>query len=876
MPLPKILSLSSNPKKFDFSNEFDIVLNTITSMDDTNPNIIRYEPIRDLLEQFYTMKLTNINKLLGKLFRNLNTLMTKHSSTKEYDEVINLDSFYKNAIEAIEELSGIKTYDETFIKKIISSITQVTATAKNENKSIYSNLYCSLLIIHYYPIVILDTIFLNAQTNISRLKTNIPKLKDTYTESINEIVNEINLSDDVLINLRADKVAAAAAKDAELQSARDDAAAKDAELQSAKAAAAAAAAALKAAQEEADALASANDKEVAEATKSAAHSAADAALLAADDAEKACAHIKESIERRIKVINYTDTTSDIQQIKKVIREAYDAIAAAESEAVTAEQNSKKANAAADSIKIAITSKVNIKQAVDAAKVLIDETNNSTRVAIAAARNVRDYIIKIEPPPDRIAAPNKIFGIGGSNTSDDIMVGGAPGDIKNTLTIINDVLDETDKTGSLIKYSTKIFYKALTILSISIGLSIDINSSNIIVNQIKKLVNDEVIEEFTLAAAPPPPPPPATPATPAAPVGVGAPPPPPPATPATPATTLTPAQEIVTSIESIFDSSIDNYPYFGEIIDDIFNNFYNTDEKKLVEKLKRAQIEDTTKKNKLIEVQNNQNYAELAVNNAKKLAEKEHQTAKASADKDLASATDIKDNARIALGAFPSNIANDLERAYTDLARANITKTKAAAAAAAAVPPVPQAITQAFDDANTAFDAATAAAALVDAAAAAAVTAAAAAAAAGTTFTSNDVTTFTNAITAFTNAKAKVEDVAAATTATDATATNALSKAATATRIAREEAEEAAKGLLSAFAEVKAQANKKSKPITIKNMKSTIDGGILKCFIKILSSSDSPEEPTKKGGQKTQKNRYRGGIRKNMNSIDSFDSIDSDL
>jgi hypothetical protein len=875
MPLPKILSLSSNPKKFDFSNEFDIVLNTITSMDDTNPNIIRYEPIRDLLEQFYTMKLTNINKLLGKLFRNLNTLMTKHSSTKEYDEVINLDSFYKNAIEAIEELSGIKTYDETFIKKIISSITQVTATAKNENKSIYSNLYCSLLIIHYYPIVILDTIFLNAQTNISRLKTNIPKLKDTYTESINEIVNEINLSDDVLINLRADKVAAAAAKDAELQSARDDAAAKDAELQSAKAAAAAAAAALKAAQEEADALASANDKEVAEATKSAAHSAADAALLAADDAEKACAHIKESIERRIKVINYTDTTSDIQQIKKVIREAYDAIAAAESEAVTAEQNSKKANAAADSIKIAITSKVNIKQAVDAAKVLIDETNNSTRVAIAAARNVRDYIIKIEPPPDRIAAPNKIFGIGGSNTSDDIMVGGAPGDIKNTLTIINDVLDETDKTGSLIKYSTKIFYKALTILSISIGLSIDINSSNIIVNQIKKLVNDEVIEEFTLAAAPPPPPPPATPATPAAPVGVGAPPPPPPATPATPATTLTPAQEIVTSIESIFDSSIDNYPYFGEIIDDIFNNFYNTDEKKLVEKLKRAQIEDTTKKNKLIEVQNNQNYAELAVNNAKKLAEKEHQTAKASADKDLASATDIKDNARIALGAFPSNIANDLERAYTDLARANITKTKAAAAAAA-VPPVPQAITQALDDANTAVNAATAAAALVDAAAAAAVTAAAAAAAAGTTFTSNDVTTFTNAITAFTNAKAKVEDVAAATTATDATATNALSKAATATRIAREEAEEAAKGLLSAFAEVKAQANKKSKPITIKNMKSTIDGGILKCFIKILSSSDSPEEPTKKGGQKTQKNRYRGGIRKNMNSIDSFDSIDSDL
>jgi hypothetical protein len=59
------------------------------------------------------------------------------------------------------------------------------------------------------------------------------------------------------------------------------------------------------------------------------------------------------------------------------------------------------------------------------------------------------------------------------------------------------------------------------------------------------------------------------------------------------------------------------------------------------------------------------------------------------------------------------------------------------------------------------------------------------------------------------------------------------------------------------------------------MKSTIDDEIAKHFKKIFAPPDTALSP-KIGGQKTHKNRYRGGIRKNMNSIDSFDSIDSDL
>jgi hypothetical protein len=825
------------------------------------------------------MKLTNTNILLGKLFEKLKILMTKHSSTKEYNEVITLDSFYKNAIETIEELSDIKAYDETFIKRIISSITQVTATATatatgtaiqatNENKNIYINLYCSLLIIHYYPIVILDTIFLNAQTNISRLKTNIPKLKeDNYTQQINSITTEINQSEAAAAAAAATAAAAAAAA----ATAADDAAAATAAADAAAAAADAAAA---------DAKNKTLAVDAADAAIAAANLAGEAASSAIIEAEQACNLITSAIERSEAVFGTTPKDLNIIRIKA---NALDKVSNARNKIAQLRAKSHAAIDAVDAITDAKDNNpLNLDRFTTNAQLPINEVNALVKTTREDANALRELLVAIEPSPNTIAARNRIFGFfGGSNTSYDTMVGGEDtDDIKNTLTIINDVLDETDKTGSLIKYSTEIFYKALTILSISIGLPIDLNSKNIIVNKIKNLVNDEVIQKFALslsspaAAAAPvagvgPPPPPLPPPLPPPPL------PPPPATPATPATTLTPAQEIETSINSIFDSSIDNYPYFGEIIDDIFNNFYNTDEKKLVDKLKRAQIEDTTKKNKLIEVQNNQNYAELAVNNAKKLAEKEHQIAKDAANSNLAIASNIKDSARSALGAFPSNIANDLEHAYTDLARANITKTKAAAAAAAAVPPVPQAITQAFDDANTAFDAATAAAALVDADAAAAVTTAAAAAA-GTTFTSNDVTTFTNAITAFTNAKAKVEDADAATPATDATATNALSKAETATRTTREEAEKAAKGLESALAEVKAHANKKSKPITIKNMKSTIDAEILTHFKEIFKPQDSISKKVVKGGQKTQKNRYRGGIRKNINSIDSFDSIDSDL
>lgn len=783
--LSAVPSLLGNSKKVDFAKvakEFDKVLTTITNMNDTNvPDNANYEPIRELLEKFYTMKLTNTNILLGKLFEKLKILMTKHSSTTEYNEVINQDSFYKNAI---NDFITIKTFDETFIKKIINSITPATGTATaiqatNENKNIYSNLYCSLLIIHYYPIVILNTIFSNAKANITSFKTTIPKLIDNYTTNIDTIISGVTSeADSATLAMNAANSAAASADDADA------------------------------------------------------------------DLVQAITHIEAAIARNEAI--FTDPKKTDSNLTKAIKTAKDEKINARLTSNKSSEKSAAATTAAKKIEDAIKSKdpTSIKQAIADAQIHIKEATDSVQDTRKATKNLYTYLIKIEPHASKIRPLSSYFG--GSNTSDDTMVGGAPGDIKNILTIINDVLDETDNTGSLIKYSTDIFYKALTILSISIGLPIDLNSNNIIVDQIKNLVNDEVIQKFT---------PPAT----------------------TPATPATPAQEIATSINSIFNSSIDNnnnYPYFGEIIDDIFNNFYSADEKNLVEKLKRAQIEDTTKKNKLIEVQNNQNYAELAVNNAKKLAEKEHQIAKDAANKDLAIASNTKDSARSALGAFPSNIANDLERVYTDLARANITKTKAAAAAAAAVPPVPQAITQAFDDANAAVDAATAAAATVDADAAAAVTAAAAAA--GTTFTSNDVTTFTNAITAFTNAKAKVDDADAATPATDATATNALSEAETATRTTREEAEKAAKGLESALAEVKAHANKKSKPITIENMKSTIDDEILRHFKEIFKPQDSISKKVVKGGQKTQKNRYRGGIRKNMNSIDSFDSIDSDL
>jgi hypothetical protein len=876
MPKMPSLSYKPKPKNFDFSNEFEDVLNKIVSTKITgpsDPDENDYKPIRDLLEQFYTMKLNDTIKLLVKLFDNLKILMTKHSGDEEYYKVIKIETFYKNAIQE-SDLEDIKTKDKSFISKITSSINSISFNPNS--KSIYSNLYCSLLIIHYYPIVILDTIFLNAQTSISRLKTNIPKLITNYANDIDNIVNEINLSDDDIANLRSAKDAAAAA-------------------------------ALKTAQEEADALASANDKEVAQATISAANSAAEAAFLAADDAKVTCAIIKESIGRRKKVTNLTNATSDthIQEIQNTINEADEAINEAEYVAAEAEQNSNKATAAADSIKIAIADKANIKQAVDAAKVVITETNKSSKDAISAARNVRAYITQIEPPADTIAAPNRFFGFfGGSNTSDDTMVGGEDTDdnhdIKNTLTIINDVLDETDKTGSLIKYSTEIFYKALTILSISIGLHIDFNSNNIIVNQIKNLVNDEVIQKFTLApaaaaAAATPATPAADPATPApdaaAPDPAAATPPAAAADPATPvpdpaapdpaAAAATPPvgvdhgvgvgvtpppdhgagvgvgvvaatpppggaavgaavggvvwvlidQEIKKSIKSIFDSDTSNYTYFGEIIDDIFYNFYNSSQKKLAKTLKDAQENDTQKKNQLKELKLNVKKANLAVHNA--------EVTKMSADKKNKAADDAK---------RASDVARDtaVKTSETTLAKARALTSLQDAAAAASV------IATAKAEYDEAVESAAAADAAADAAAAAAAAAAADAPAAFKA--ANDALNIAN--------KAVEEETLKLTTAESVYTASPVD-------IARTD-------LLNALYDKKDKKEQKKDPKpTIKNMKSDIDDKILKHFKEIFTPQDSISK-SKTGGQKTQKNRYRGGIRKNINSIDSFDSIDSDL
>jgi chemotaxis protein histidine kinase CheA len=884
MPKMPSLSYKPKPKNFDFSNEFEDVLNKIVSTkitDPSDPDENDYKPIRDLLEQFYTMKFNDTIKLLVKLFDNLKILMTKHSGDKEYYKVINIETFYKNAIEE-SDLEDIKTKDESFISKITSSIN--TISFNPNSKSIYSNLYCSLLIIHYYPIVILDTIFLNAQTNISRLKTNIPKLKeDNYTQQINSITTEINQSE-----------AAAAAAAAATAAAADDAAAATAAADAAAAAADAAAA---------DAKNKTLADGAADAAIAAAKLAGEAASSAIIEAEQACNLITSAIRRSEAVFGTrpTDVT-----IIRTNANALDKVGNARNKIAQLRDKSRAAIDAAAAITDAkVNNPLNLDQFTSNAQLPINEVNALVKTTREDANALRELLVAIEPSPDTIAAPNRFFGFfGGSNTSDDTMVGGEDTDddhdIKNTLTIINDVLDETDKTGSLIKYSTEIFYKALTILSISIGLPIDFNSKNIIVDQIKNLVNDEVIQKFALSSSPPAAAatPPATPATPAADpatpaadpatpapdpaaaapdpaaaaaapdaaaadaaaatppvgvdhgagVGVGVTPPPPDPGAGVVAATPPPVgaavggvvlidQEIKKSIKLIFNSAASNYTYFGEIIDDIFYNFYNSSQKKLAKTLKDAQENDTQKKNQLKELKLNVKKANLAVHNA--------EVTKMSADKKIKAADDARRASNAARhAAFITS--------KTTVAKARaLTSLQDAVAAASDIHTAQAEYDEAVESAAAADAAADAASAAADAAAAAAADAPAAFKAA------NDALDIAN--------KAVEGETLKLTTAEKDYTTSPVNTART--------------DLLNALYDKKDKKDKKEqkkdpKP-TIKNMKSAIDAEILTHFEGIFAPPDSASK-SKTGGQKTQKNRYRGGIRKNINSIDSFDSIDSDL
>jgi hypothetical protein len=812
--MPSTTSLSSlgGAKKPDLVSQFENLLNNVledikSNMKDPSPvapaggppphDKNDYKLIRELLDMFYNIKLNDTNSLLTYLVDKLTILMTKHDSEKEYDKVIIIDTFYDQASSDL----NLQLKNDKFIEIIIRSITK--KMFPSVSIKIFTYLYCSLLIIHYYPIVILDTIFSNAKANIKSFKTTIPKLIDNYTTNINIIINDVTSeADSATLAMNAANSAAASADDADA------------------------------------------------------------------DLVQAITHIEAAIARNEAI--FTDPKKTDLNLTTAIKTAKDEKINARLISNESSKKSSAATTAATNINAAIISKDpdRIKKAIADAQIPIKEATDSVQDTRKATKKLYTYLIKIEPHASKIRPLSSYFG--GSNTSDDTMVGGGSDDTKNILSIINDVLDKTDETGSLIRSSTEIFYKALTILSISIGLPNDFNSDNtiIIIAEIKKLVNKYFTEPLAIPTVPP----------------IGG-----------------LAQNLIDSIQPYFNNTSSDYTIFEEIIDNISYKFYSTDDKKLVDDLKKAQVNDTKTQNKLKALDFDEKRAVLAVqkaNKAQTTAKAKLDAAnKAAADAALAAVdNDTLADAAVALAgdqnrlrdsanaADPKNFGIAANYLATNPPTLTVIVNKLAAAAAAVAPAAPAAAIT-LHDITTALTAAVTPAAAATALAAVSVNppptaAAAAAAAAALAKVEADAAAAAAAAKA---AAAKAADKAAdeakfsasATTATASAKHDAAKLEAARTKKELETANSALAAANSALAAAAKKAKKDSKPISITNMKSDIDEQIATHFKEIFAPPVTTPAP-KTGGQKTQKNRYRGGIRKNMNSIDSFDSIDSDL
>ena len=428
-----------------------------------------------------------------------------------------------------------------------------------------------------------------------------------------------------------------------------------------------------------------------------------------------------------------------------------------------------------------------------------------------------------------------WGGGGGGTFNNTMVGGAPDE---TIKIINDVLHGTDNTGDLIKYSTQIFYKALTILSISISLPTDFTENNDtvngIVNGIKKLILNSItsLAPEPVAAAPPrvdedlgvgvarraaangaP-----VDLAPDADVG-------PLAANGRPVGTkqvrfgpfsggAPPDGSICKSLleARIFDvNNDDNIDEIRAIIVDIFYYFYNAEDRKTVAELKQAQAKHTDDKIRMQETANKKHIRE----ETKKSAEQ----ALSEISNELAAAKDKLKRLVSAHEVFHKSIAaNSNHRNRTPPAAGEVVQSEGAYRAAyGRHTDIISEINDRLDDAEKVLD----------------------------------------------TAKQYLNDANEAN--------EEMSQAAHTTGRALKEREDA----LNAHNLTLIQGK-----ITMKsNMKINIDEKIV-ANLKNFFDVDIPITQQKtKGGQKTQKNRIisknRGGSRKNMNSIDSDDSDDSD-
>ena len=336
-----------------------------------------------------------------------------------------------------ENLDGIERRNSLMTQIITNSLKNKSGLIENPR---FQRLLLLLLIIRYYPLTVLSFIFENGKNIITSLKANTSIINDAkYTGQIQDIVEQIvpepNLDDEATLAAVKAATQVATAAEARLASAKADAMNK------------LSASVINAKQQQADALAA-----IAEAETNIAKE------LEANDAAVAQAELEAQRERL---------------------ETAQATIARETAAIQADPETQAAATAAAN---------ELAAAHDALRLANERLNAVRSDATRRKRgqpgpSILDMLgFSSSPSSSSSSSPSRAQS-GGTRTS-----------VSDTLSTISKAANKNNTdVSNLVKYSTNIFYKALTLLSLSIGFPINSNDTLIkdLVYNIKNYLTTEL-------------------------------------------------------------------------------------------------------------------------------------------------------------------------------------------------------------------------------------------------------------------------------------------------------------------------------------------------------------------------------------------------
>jgi len=424
-----------NPSSFktNFTSKYKAAIKSIKDHKQTDN--FDYTSQKELIKYYYNAKLVDTDMLTTTLFENLNKLIELNDTkNNDYTAIVN-----KPIVDYIADDSSKTKHisiNGTEVNNIIKKTLQdeVSSATPIFLSPYFQHLILLIFIVRYYSLAILEDIFINGKNNITSIITNTSDINDTkYTNQIQDIVNQIDPEPNLDDEATLDAVTDAS----------QVAAAAEARLASVKTEADAtlSASVIEARQREADALAA---RAVAEANVAQELEANDAAVA---EAELALQQERLDDARATVASELAELHAD--------PEAQAAATAAANELAAAHEEVRLTN-----------------------ERLAKERKN---VAKTGDR------VRGQPGPSILSR----LGFGGQS-------GGTRTSVTDTLLTIGKAANkDNSEVSNLVKYSTNIFYKAITILSLSISIpNIKSNTLNRLFPYIEFKINSQLFQKIS--------------------------------------------------------------------------------------------------------------------------------------------------------------------------------------------------------------------------------------------------------------------------------------------------------------------------------------------------------------------------------------------